>query len=107
MSEIDILLHCANRFCEVPSESVSVAECVVEELTSLTLITLFESIVVHEVALAFSDAEQQVTISIHAQGHDPLPGVDLAHLDCVLEDRISCALVELFGLLNVDRCAVC
>lgn len=110
MNEIDVLFHCGNRFCEIPSDDVSAAEAAVEEMTSLALITIFDSIKVHGVSVTFlpagACAEATIEIAIRARGIDPLPMVDCTSLDCVVEDRLSCALVEFFGMLNVERCAV-
>lgn len=110
MNEIDIIFRCGNRFCEIPSNDVSTAESVVEEMSALTLITIFEHVKMQEVSVSFPSAsaraDDEIVLSIRAQGFNPLPSLDLAHLDCAIEDRLSCALVELFGMLNVERCAV-
>lgn len=102
-SEINVVFHCSSRFCDIPSNDPIMAEQAVEELASLTLIALFERVVIHAVSVTFSDANEQVVLSIHAQGQEPLFEVDLAHLDRTIEERLSRALSELFGMLHVGR----
>jgi hypothetical protein len=111
VSEIEVLFRCENRFCEVSSENVSMAESAVEELAAQALSTIFETVLVGMVSVTFppahASADSPIVISLRAQGINPLPSVDLTPLDCAIEDRLACALVELFGLLNVEQCAVC
>lgn len=108
--DIDVLLRCGDRFCEVPSTNIPLAELVVEERASLELITLFEEVRMGNVSVTFqaatAESEAEIVISIRAYAYGPLPSLDLAHLDCAVEDRLSCSLIELFGMLSVERCAV-
>jgi hypothetical protein len=110
MSEIDIILRCTDRFCEVTADNITEAECAVEEMTSLALLEIFEHVLVEDVTVRFSPSsvwqEAEIMLAIHAQGIQPLPSIDVATLDCTIEDRLLCVLIELFGTLNVERCAV-
>lgn len=110
MYQIDARFYCPNRFCEVQSDDSASTEAIVEELVSLALLALFENILVEEVSVVFPSAsasqDEQILISLQAQGEGPLPDVELACLDGMIEDRLACALLELFGLLDVERCAV-
>lgn len=108
---IDVLFQSPDRFCEVWSGDIPTGECAVEEMASLALLTIFDTVLIEDVSVTFPPAharpDSPIAIAIRAQGCDPLPMVDLAHLDCAIEDRLACAMVELFGSLNVERCTVC
>ena len=110
MYQIDARFHCPNRFCEVCSDDVASTELIVEEFISLALLSLFESVSIENVSVSFAldsaHENEQILIAVQAQGYDPLPSTNVAHLDGMIEDRLSCALLELFGLLNVERCAI-
>ena len=110
ISEINVLFYCTNHLCEVPFDNVVVAECAVEELASMALHTLFEHVLVDNVSITLPSllarADASITISIRAQGYSPLPLMDSLPLDCAIEDRLVCALLEFFGTLDVECCAV-
>jgi hypothetical protein len=108
--QIDARFYCPNRFCEVRSDDSASTESVVEELISMALLTLFERIQVENVSVDFplisTRTDEQILISIQAQGEEPFSGVEPDSLDGMIEDRLSCVLLELFGLLDVERCAI-
>ncbi|HET8840707.1 MAG TPA: hypothetical protein VFN35_04530 [Ktedonobacteraceae bacterium] len=111
MYKIDARFSCPNRFCEVRSDDSTSANSIVEELVSLALLDLFDEIEIKEVSVTFPSlsvrSNEQIAISICAQGYNLLPHVESATcLDGKIEDCLACALLELFGLLNVDRCAI-
>lgn len=102
---IDLLVRCSKRYCEVLPEDVTMAECVVEELSYRVLATFFDVVFIDNVTVTFPpDRDAPITISLQAQGFDPL--LVLEHLDCTIEEKLSCALVELFDSLNVERFAL-
>lgn len=109
MHDIAMLIQCPDSGCEVLAEDLVMAECMVEELVSQVLSTLFQVVLIEHVSLTFSpgSANQQalITLSLHALGCESLP--TMALLAYTIEERLSCALVELFGSLNVERFAVC
>jgi hypothetical protein len=109
-NEINVLFHCIDRFCEVPLDDSIAAENVVEPLVRLTLRNIFMSINNLNVSITLPSgpvsADAPVAISIHAQGSGPLLPINSHFLDCAVEDRLACALLELFGTLDVKRCAV-
>ena len=110
ISEINVLFYCIDHLCEVPFDNLTAAECTVEEVVSLTLLTIFGSILVHSVSItvppAPACANAPIAISICAQGQNPYTLTDNLPLDCAIEARLSCAFIELFGTLDVERCAV-
>lgn len=110
MHDIDFRVRCADRCCEVLPDEPILAECIVEELLCRVLSTLFEVVLVDDVSLTFPPAsahqDSTIMLALHAQGCNPFPLPTLANLDCMIEDRLSCALVELFGSLHVERFAV-
>ena len=104
---IDAFFQCLDHYCEVDP---CTSEPMVEELVSLALTTLFESVLVQEVSVIFPPAsvssDSFISVLIRAQSCEPLPTIDCMHLDCVIEDCLSNTLRELFGSLEVKRCLV-
>ena len=110
MHDIAVRIRCSNRYCEVPPDDISQAECAVEELLASVLLTFFEVVCVQDVSLIFHPAPiaqpASITISLQAQGYNPLPSRATDYLDCALVEQLSRALTELFGSLNVERFAI-
>lgn len=111
MHDIAMLIQCPERWCEIqPGERV-LAECLIEELISSVLSTLFQIVLIEDVSLSLSATpmhqETPVTLSLHALGYEPISTVAPNLFDYVIEERLSCALIELFGSLHVQRFAVC
>jgi hypothetical protein len=111
MHDIAMLIQYPDHWCEVISDDLAAAECLVEELVSHVLSTLFQVVLIEDVSLLFphphAHQDALTTLSLHALGCDPLPLVAHKRLDYIIEERLSRALVELFGSLNVERFAVC
>lgn len=111
MHTISMLIQYPERWCEVLPDNLATTECLVEELVSLVLSTLFQVVLIEEVTLLFPPSHTQqnelIKLSLHAQGGDPLPLISHNHLASIIEERLSCALVELFGSLSVEGFAVC
>ena len=102
---IDLLVRCPRRYCEVLSDDVIMAECVVEDLFAQVLATLFEVVCINDVSVAFpANHAEPITISLRAQGFEPAPALE--HPDCTIEEKLTCALAELFDSLNVERFAL-
>ena len=113
MHDIAMLIRCPARRCEIHPGDLALAECLVEELVSNVLSMLFQVVVIENVSLILPstrphpDPDAPIKLSLHAQGYDPLPGAPERLLDYIIEERLSCALIELFGSLHVERFAVC
>ncbi|HEU5378124.1 MAG TPA: hypothetical protein VFV38_22095 [Ktedonobacteraceae bacterium] len=111
MQDIAMLIRCPDRCCELLSDDLVTAECVVENLISQVLSTFFQVVLIEDISLIVpaisSEHEALLTLSLHALGCDPLPPVDHNRLNYALEERLSCALVELFGPLKVEHFSVC
>jgi hypothetical protein len=105
MHSIDFRIRCSDRCCEVLPDDTTLAECVVEELFYRVLSTFFDVVIIDEVSITFPPQDSTITLLLRAQGYDPFPLPALANLDCMIEDRLSCALVELFGSLHVESFA--
>lgn len=110
MHDIAMRIRCTNQYCEVPPDDPHLAECVVEELLAHVLLTFFEVVSVQHVSLTLQPAPiaqpASISLSLQAQGYNPLPACATDYLDCALVEHISRALTELFGSLNVERFAL-
>ncbi len=111
MHDIAMLIQCPEHWCEIQPGERALAECLVEELIACVLSTLFQVVLIEDVSLilpAYSvHQETLVTLSLHALGYDPLTTVARNLFDYIIEERLSSALIELFGSLHVERFAVC
>lgn len=111
MHTIDLSFQASVRYCELLLEEITRDERVVEDLSSRTLATLFETVYIDDVSLSVPSLQEQhdaqLTISIRACGHDPLPEVALKYLDFIIEERLAIALAELFSEVSVVEVAVC
>ena len=107
---IDVLIQCPGSYCEVQSSDPFTGERAVEELVSLALTNLFDMVITQDVSVIFPSApapkDSLISISIHALGCDPLPIIDHANLDCVIEACLGSALVEFFDSFDVEHCIV-
>lgn len=111
MHDIAMLIQCPERRCEIQPGERALTECLIEELISCVLSTLFQVVLIEDVSLVLPATpvhqETQITLSLHALGYEPLSTIAPNLFDYVVEDRLSCALIELFGSLHVQRFAVC
>jgi hypothetical protein len=109
---IEIDVRCADQFSEVLPDELEHAELMVEDLVGQILLDLFEEVNVDEVTINWPTHPpiEQPYSSIHIQAHcssAPLLDSDaLEHKELVLEERISYALMELFGTVYVDRVSI-
>lgn len=111
MHDIAMLIQCPEHWCEIQPGDLAMAECLIEELIACVLSTLFQVVQIEDVSLILPSTpmykEALVTLSLHALGYDPLSPVARNLFDYIIEERLSGALIELFGSLHVERFAVC
>jgi hypothetical protein len=110
---IQIDVQCADKFFEVLPNEVENAEYAVEDLVCQILLAHFDEVMVDGVTITFSprSPEGQYHCSIHIHAHCPVKSSSLSpykleHLELVVEERISSALVELFGTVNAERVSI-
>ena len=103
---IAIRLRCLDSYAEIIVGEPDTIECLVESLISVILIDHFDTVKMEEVAVRFmydADEEQCVwKLGVTALGTTSSSEHSLDMLELVLEDRICCLLVELFGLVIAD-----
>jgi hypothetical protein len=114
MFSVQMHMQCSDRFLEILPEEVEETELAVEDLVSQVLLQHFETVFVVNISVQFEPGElmgQQVcSIQIHVQcpaGVVPLQPHEVSNMELVLEDHISCALIELFGSVDVESVVVC
>lgn len=104
-SSIKLVARFPTNWTELALDKRDIAECVIEEIAALTLIQIFDSVAIDEVTVSFSSSPSskgEIIASIYAQGFNPSPSINLNQLDCIIEDRLTQALLELFGVLYVE-----
>jgi hypothetical protein len=102
---IDLAINCPKRRCEVMLDDVTTAECLVEDLCSQTLISLFDTVLMDEVSITFNESrEAPISIVLRAQGIEPLRSTQ--NLDIIIEEKLTCALTEIFDTLHVEHCTM-
>lgn len=113
MCIIQIRILCSDRFFEVLPDDVESTEFTLEDLIGRILLDLFEMVIVERVTISFASnsqtGQQLFSIGIHAQCSDksfPWLPEELEHMELAVEDIVSCALVELFGTVIVDKIAI-
>jgi hypothetical protein len=103
--DIDLSITCPRRHSELVLDDTTAAECLIEELSGLALNTLFDTVWIKNVDVTVApEREAQFTIVLRAQGIEPLH--QASNLEMLIEDKLTCALAELFDSLHVERCAV-
>ena len=103
--DIDLSITCPRRHSELVLDDIPTTECVIEELSSLALNTLFDTVWIKTVDVTITpEREAPFTIVLRAQGIDPLNKA--SNMDVLIEDKLTCALAELFDMLHVEHCAV-
>ena len=100
--------QCISNFNEVLPGDIAITELAVEDMIGHILLEQFESVLVDDVSTSFfslPEAEQHYVLHIYATC------IDTAHsstfyskefTEFVLEGRIGCVLMELFGTINID-----
>jgi hypothetical protein len=103
--DIDLSITCPRRHSELVLDDIATTECVIEELSALALNTLFDTVWIKNVDVTVApEREAPFTIVLRAQGIEPLSKAK--NLDMLIEDKLTCALSELFDALHVEHCAV-
>ena len=113
MYVFDMYLECPDRFSEVLREELDAAELTVEQLVSQILLNYFGMVFIEDVSIHLSSGRSvqrtECFIHIFAQCLDLfLPSIEanLDEIELVLENNISCVLIELFGAVNVEKVMV-
>ena len=113
MLSIHTHMTCSDRFQEILPEEREETELTIRELVSRALLRHFEVVFVVEVSVQFSPDElpgQHIcAIYIHVQcpaSEKPPRPRDIERMELVVENAISCALVELLGSVNVESVVI-
>lgn len=113
MYVFDMYLECPDRFSEVLREELDAAELTVEHLVSQILLNFFDTVLLEDMSIHLSSGRlgrrEQCFIHIYAQCLDlslPSAEINLDEIELVLENNISCVLIELFGAVNVEKVIV-
>lgn len=102
---IDLAINCPKRRCEVMLDNMTTAECLVEDLCSQALTSLFDTVLIDDVSIKFNeDREVPISIALRAQGIEPLRTTQ--NLDIIIEEKLTCALAEIFDTLHVEHCTM-
>ncbi len=103
--DIDLSFTCPRQHSELILDDITSTECLIEELSALALNTLFDTVWIKNVEVTGApEREAPFTIVLRAQGIDPL--LQTRHLDMLVEDKLTCALSELFDTMHVEHCAI-
>jgi hypothetical protein len=113
MFQVQIDAECADTHIEVLPSEVETTEFMIEELVGQLLLEHFDEVVVDEVTIHFSprSPEGQLHCTIHLRAHClgksslAISG-ELEQVTLVVEERMSSALVELFGTVHVGRVTI-
>jgi hypothetical protein len=111
MHDIAMIVQCPDRWCEILPTDLGRAEYLVEELVAHVLSTLFQVVLIEDISLGVQSVHVEqdalITLSLHVLGCDPLSSATCDLFTDTIETRLSGALGEIFGLLHVQRFAVC
>lgn len=105
-------MHCTEKFFEILPHDVEYAELMVEDLVSHILLDLFATAMIEQVNICFSSDPllgQLCSVQIQAQCVSKsvqLTPKELENLEMAVEDRVSRALVQLLGAVEVERVAI-
>ncbi len=105
-------MYCTERFLEILPHDVEYAELMVEDLVSHILLDLFANALIDQVSISFSSdpsLEQLCSVQIQARCLSKsfrLAPHELERTELTLEDRVSRALVQLLGAVEVERVAI-
>ncbi len=106
-------LHGLGRFHEMLPLEFEGAELTLEEVSSQVLLDLFDEVIVDDVTLCYEQIPrgEQEHCSMFLRFFCPARTLKtclwgLERLELVVEEYISCALVELFGKVIIDNVAI-
>jgi hypothetical protein len=100
--------QCSSDFNEVLPSNRAITELAVEDMIGHILLEQFESVLVDDVSTSFfnlSGTKHHCVLQIYATCIDTARSSTLYNMEFtefVLEDRIGCVLMELFGTINID-----
>ncbi len=113
MFQVHIDAECADIHMEVLPDEVETTEFMIEELVGQLLLEHFDEVVVDEVTISFSprspEGQHHCTIHLraHCLGKSSLSSPDeLERVTLVVEERMSSALVELFGTVHMGQVTI-
>jgi hypothetical protein len=113
MFQVHIDAECADTHMEALPSEVETTEFMVEELVGQLLLEHFDEVVVDEVTIHFSprslEGQHHCTIHLcaHCLGKSSLAtSGELEQVALVVEEKMSSALVELFGTVYVGRVSI-
>ena len=113
MFQVHIDAECSDTHIEVLPSEVETAEFMIEELVGQLLLEHFDEVVVDEVTIHFSprspEGQHYCTIRLraHCLGKSSLAiSGALEQVTLVVEERMSSALVELFGTVHMGQVAI-
>lgn len=102
---IDLSITCPHGRSEIILDDLTRAECELENLFAQGLLPFFDMVQIDDVTITRGTGyKAPITITLRAQGFDPL--LPTQHLDLAIEEKLTCALSELFDSLHVEQCAV-
>lgn len=113
MYTVTIHMHYLEKFGEILPGDGTNAENHLGELVKRILLEFFIAVAIDQVSIhTLADQEEEderITVHITARCMSktyPLVPQELAHIELVLEDRISCALLELVGMVDVEDVSI-
>jgi hypothetical protein len=112
MYSVQMSMHSTEKLFEILPNDVEYAELMVEDLVSQILLDLFASVMIDQVSICFSSdpsLEQLCSVQIQARCVSKslrLTPKELENLELTLENRVSCALVQLLGVVDVEGVAI-
>lgn len=108
-SNIKLVARFPIYWSELAYDEIDLAEYIIEDVAALALIQIFDSVTIDEVIVTLASSpssEGEMIASICAQGFKPSPSIAYDQLNHIIEDRLAQALTEIFGMLNVECCAI-
>jgi hypothetical protein len=109
MYRVEICMSYPEKYCEVLPSDVCGTEIILEDLTRCILLDLFTSVKIDRIRQSFNperlEGQQSCLIRLQARcagSSYPLDTQHLEQMELALEDRMSCALVQLLGMVEVE-----
>jgi len=113
MYTVTFHMHYLEKFGEMLPGDRTNAENHLRELVKHILLEFFIAVAIDQVSIfALTESEEEdkrfsVRITAHCMSKaSPLIPQELTRMELVLEDRISCALLELVGMVDVEDVSI-
>ena len=110
MYNIEICMSYAEKYCEVLPDDVYSTKMILADLIRSILLGLFREVKIDRISLQVeSHWSESRLIQIRARCAErtfPSTAQQLEQIELVLEDRVSCALVQLLGIVEVERVTI-